>query len=142
MLISAAVLISFSLTLAGLARLTGFGVTSGADVAIETSHAVRFEDATDGSVTVYFAASEQLVTRLPPGTNGFVRGVMRGLARERRMNGVGSGEPFLLNRTVAGELLLIDPSIDRTIDLRAFGPDNFAAFAQIYAAAENGSVVQ
>lgn len=135
-LIGAALLIGSTLLLAVGARLTGVGVTTTDDARITAAYAVRFEDKADGSVSVYQGRSDELIISLAPGTNGFVRGVMRGLARERRMHDVGSAEPFMLNQTTAGELRLHDPTIGRTIDLQAFGADNFGAFANIFAAAE------
>jgi putative photosynthetic complex assembly protein len=68
------------------------------------------------------------------GTNGFVRGVLRGLARERRLNDVGAQPPFQLTRWSDGRLSLDDPATGRRIDLVAFGPTNAGAFAQLLTA--------
>jgi putative photosynthetic complex assembly protein len=68
---------------------------------------------------------------LDPGTNGFVRGVLRGLARERRRQGLGSEIPFHLAQRADGRLTLVDPATERVIDLKAFGPTNTQAFARL-----------
>ena len=137
-LLGAALLLGFSLLLAAYARLTGVGVTTIEGETVAVSHAVRFVDKTDGSVAVLRGESDSTVIVLPPRSNGFVRGVMRGMARERRMHNIGPDVPFRLNMTDAGDLRLHDPGTGRTVDLQAFGPDNYEAFARIYAAADAG----
>jgi hypothetical protein len=44
---------------------------------------LAFSDAADGSVSVRESGSGRLLKVLAPGTNGFVRGVLRGLAQNR-----------------------------------------------------------
>jgi putative photosynthetic complex assembly protein len=63
--------------------------------------------------------------------NGFVRGVMRGMARDRRAHGVGMEPPFALTLWRNGTLSLTDKSTGRAIELGSFGPDNRAAFAAL-----------
>ncbi len=138
-LVAAAALIGLTIALAALGRLSGLGVTAPDDADIVASIELYFQDREDGSVWIYRDVAEEPVTVLPPGTNGFVRGVMRGLARERRMHDVGAGEPFELRSNAAGGLRLHDPSTRRTIDLQAFGPDNYGAFAAIYSDATAAS---
>jgi putative photosynthetic complex assembly protein len=78
------------------------------------------------------AASETLA----PGTNGFVRGVLRGLMRERKAESIGPTAPFRLTHWANGRLSLDDPSTGRHVDLEVFGPTNAGAFAQILAASQ------
>ena len=60
-----------------------------------------------------------------PGTNGFLRGVLRGLARERKLERSAIEPPFRLTRWADGRLSLEDPATGRRIDdLEAFGPTN------------------
>jgi putative photosynthetic complex assembly protein len=99
---------------------------------VVSSHELRFEDRADGAVLVY--EHEQLVDTLSPGTNGFVRGVLRGLARGRRADGVGRSPPFRLTRWADGRLSLDDPETGRHVDLEVFGPTNAGAFADILTA--------
>jgi putative photosynthetic complex assembly protein len=88
-----------------------------------------FVDAPDGSVVVREAGSGAVIHRIPAGSeNGFVRGVMRGLARERRMKDVGAEPPFRVTLWTDNELTLTDLATGREIDLNAFGRSNREAF--------------
>jgi putative photosynthetic complex assembly protein len=131
-LIGAGVLVSGALLLAGMARLTGYQPERPAPSPVVSSHELRFEDRPDGAVLVY--EHNVLVDTLSPGTNGFVRGVLRGLARGRRADGVGRSPPFRLTRWADGRLSLDDPETGRHIDLEVFGPTNAGAFAEILTA--------
>lgn len=123
--------ILLSLIAAGTARLTGIGVTPPPVVAAVDSRELRFEDRSDGAVTVLEEPGGQVIDVLAPGTNGFVRGVLRGLARERRQHKIGAASPFRLVRWDDGRMTLEDLATGRQIGLEAFGPTNFAAFARL-----------
>ncbi len=90
---------------------------------------LRFADRPDGSVRVTEAGEGSTLATLAPGTNGFVRGVMRGMARDRLSRHLGAETPFRLSRDAAGRLWLQDLATGRLVDLQAFGGDNRAAFA-------------
>jgi hypothetical protein len=79
LLIGAGLLIAFTIALTALAR-KDFADRAANPVA-EQSRDIRFEDGADGSVLVFEAQGNQRIATLPPGTHGFVRGTMRGLAR-------------------------------------------------------------
>lgn len=132
-LIGAALLVGVSIVAAATARLTGIGRTQLAEVEPVESLDLRFEDRSDGAVAVYAADDGQVVTVLPPGTNGFVRGVLRGLARERMLHEQGSETPFRLTRWADGRLSIDDPATGRQIDLGGFGPTNAQAFGRLLA---------
>ena len=70
---------------------------------------------------------------------GFVRGVMRGLARDRRARGIDNRPPFTLTLWRDGELSLTDTATGRTIELSAFGPTNRATFAALLPAQAPGT---
>ena len=72
-----------------------------------------------------------VVDTLAPGSNGFIRVVMRGLARERRLGDIGAQPPFRLTRYAGGEITLTDTSSGKQIDLGAFGSTNTEAFARL-----------
>ena len=72
-----------------------------------------------------------MVATLQPGTGGFVRGVMRGLAHERKVRGIGAAAPFRLSEWQGGRLDLEDTATGRHIDLEAFGTTNRDAFLQL-----------
>ena len=77
------------------------------------SRTLHFADRNDGAVEVT-DADRHIVAVLPPGTNGFARGVMRGLARARKLEDVGQEPPFVLTRWADGRLSLDDPSTHST----------------------------
>jgi len=122
-------------TVVGVAavRLTGVGIVRVPDAAAVTVREFRFEDRPDGSIVVLDASGRQLVDTVAPGTNGFLRGTMRGLARERMRQGVSPALPFRMVGRADGKLTLEDPGTGRRVDLGSFGPTNAAVFAQIMA---------
>lgn len=126
-------------TLAGtaavrLARLSGPVAPAAAPLATAAIE-LRFADAPDGSIRVSDARTGALVSSVAPGTGGFVRGVMRGLARDRLARRIGEAPPFRLSRDAAGRLWLQDTATGRLIDLEAFGSANREAFATFLPAA-------
>lgn len=93
---------------------------------------LTFRDQEDGSVWVGDADSGQEIAILVGEADGggFVRGVLRGLARDRRMRNVGIAPPFELTLWQNGALSLKDTATGRSVELGSFGPDNRAAFAR------------
>ncbi|MBL8672024.1 MAG: hypothetical protein JNK11_15295 [Alphaproteobacteria bacterium] len=133
-LIGAAALIGFALTAAAVGRAAGVGTTSLPDAPEQSARDLRFADRDDGAVAVYEATSGSLVAVIEPGTNGFARGVLRGLARERKRQDIEAAPPFRLTRWADGRLSIEDPQTGRRIDLGAFGPTNIETFARLMAA--------
>jgi putative photosynthetic complex assembly protein len=129
-LIAVVGLIVFTLVAVGMARWVGGTGTEPVTGSITESRELRFEDGRGGLVYVYAGTDESAIAVLEPGTENFIRGVLRGLARERRSNGIGMEPPFVITRYDDGRLLLKDPSTGRLIDLKAFGPTNAASFAR------------
>jgi putative photosynthetic complex assembly protein len=95
------------------------------------SEDLRFIDGTDGSVVVRNSHTDRVVATLAPGTGAFVRGVMRGLAHDRKVRGIGSAPPFRLSEWEGGRLDLEDTATGRRIDLEAFGTSNRDAFLKL-----------
>lgn len=130
-LIGAGILVFVTIVAAATSRLTGIGQVKMTPPPIVESVNLNFEDGQDGSVMVYDAADHRLLDQLAPGNSGFVRVVMRGMARERRLADVGSQPPFRLARHENGQLTLTDTTNNKMIDLNAFGSSNLAAFARL-----------
>jgi putative photosynthetic complex assembly protein len=130
-ILAAAALVLFSLAAVTTARLTGMGAVHMTLPAAVDSLDLQFEDGKNGAVLVFDAHDHQLVDTLAPGSNGFVRVVLRGLARERRLDHVGSQPPFRLTRFVGGQITLTDSSTGKLVDLGAFGSTNAEAFARL-----------
>jgi putative photosynthetic complex assembly protein len=95
------------------------------------SRGLRFVDQTDGTVAVLDAADARVIEVIASGQENFVRGALRGFARERRRQDIGAEPPFLLTRWTDGRLSLDDPSTGRHVELSAFGPTNAEAFGRL-----------
>jgi putative photosynthetic complex assembly protein len=130
-LFGAGALIVVALLAASVARVSDVGTTRVTYDAPLEQRDLLFADRSNGAVAVHAAGSGELIALMEPGSNGFVRIVMRGLARERLANGVGEGPPFTLTRWTDGRLTISDPTTDRTIALTGFGKDNVHAFAKL-----------
>ena len=135
----AGALVGFALALTVAARITHMppsasptALRAAAHVAPVVSRSLRFADRGDGAVVITDAATGKLAKLIAPGgQTGFIRGVMRGLARDRRMRGIGADAPFALTAWRDGELSLVDTATGRTIELSAFGGTNRQAFAEL-----------
>lgn len=117
----------------GLLRVSGAGpepVTASSVEPVAVEIALEFADRDDGSVVVMDAADGSVIDVLESGTNGFVRGMLRSLARARRAVDAGPEAPFYLRRMQSGRLLLTDAATKQEIDLRAFGPSSVEAFGR------------
>ena len=128
----------FAFGAAAIVRLTGTPA-SASPVALRAAEHVRpiatrnlrFADRGDGAVVIT-DVNGGIASVIQPGQQtGFIRGVMRGLARERKMHGIGEAPPFTLTAWRDGELSLTDTATGRSIELTAFGTANRAAFAAL-----------
>lgn len=129
-----------------IARWTGVSESFVSSASSVETHRLYFEDRVDGSIAVTLSVTEPRfhstainVARIEPESNGFLRGVLRGLASERKRRGMGSELPFELNLRTDGRLTLDDPGTGRQIDLRSFGPTNAATFENLLADARRTS---
>ena len=89
---------------------------------------LRFEDRSDGSIAV-ISATDGRVVKVIEGEAGFVRGILRAMARERRIKEVNQAIPFEFIARADGRLTLLDPATGNRIDLESFGKDNVIEFA-------------
>jgi putative photosynthetic complex assembly protein len=134
-LIAAGALIGFSLIVTAVGRFER--LTAPSDAAAKPHAApvqtvdVRFIDEPNGSVSVLDSRDDKVIASLAPGTNGFVRSVMRGLVHDRKRRGLGAAPPFRISEWAGGRIALEDTATGRLIDLDAFGDTNKDAFAQM-----------
>lgn len=138
-LIIAGALLLFALAAASIVRIAGIPPAASPALMRQAQHiapvksrTLRFVDRADGAVVIEDAGKGGVASIIAPGEKtGFIRGVMRGLARERRSHGIGNGPPFDLTLWQDGELSLTDTATGRTIELTAFGSTNRASFAAL-----------
>ncbi len=131
MMVGAFALAAFSVALAGLGRAGWLGGEAPDTVAPVETRAIHFVDRDDGAVEVLESGRPGALAVFAPGTNGFVRGALRGLVRERKRRLIGPETPFLLVRRGDGRLQLEDRATGAVVDLAAFGPSNIEPFRRL-----------
>ena len=119
--------------LAVVVLLVGNYVHSGklesqADADVVAKKTLHFRDLPNGAVGVISADNGQIIAQVE-GQAGFVRGILRALARDRRIRQISSDDAFELVSHSDGRLTLIDLATHHRIDLESFGKDNAAEFA-------------
>jgi len=92
-----------------------------------------FADRADGAILVTQAGDSEPF-EVVVGQAGFLRGTLRALARERRLDKLGADAPFRLSAWPDGRLTLDDTANGRRIELEAFGSDNAAVYARLLTA--------
>ncbi len=138
-LFAAFALVGFALLITAAVRLhivpgarTAEQLRAAHHVTVVETRTLRFLDQKNGAVLVEDAGRGTVATVIEPGTNnGFIRGVLRGLARDRKLRNIGQQPPFALTLYSDGELTLTDTSTARIVPLNSFGPTNHDAFAKL-----------
>lgn len=92
---------------------------------------LRFADRSDGAIVITDARTGREVEVLAPGSEGFVRGAMRGLVRERRREAIGAQPPFRLSAWPDGRMTIEDTATRQVVELTAFGRTNAEAFLKL-----------
>ncbi len=95
--------------------------------------ALLFADRADGGIAVTDARTGRVIEELPSGTEGFLRGALRGLARDRLRAGHGADAPFRLSAWADGRITLEDSATGVVMELHAFGRGNAEAFLNLMA---------
>lgn len=131
MLRAAMALVAFVFILAFVA--SRFGIAKAVDDwgTPVVQRALVFSDAPDGGIIVTDADTKEVVRVLPTGTNGFIRGALRGLADRRRVGRMPQTEPFLLTAWEDGRVSIEDPLTKERIAVSSFGPTQVASFAAL-----------
>lgn len=129
-LIAAATLIGVALLTAAAGRLGG-GRPSGPQPEPLARAELLFTAGAEGTVVVSDAGSGRLVEVLPADGDGFIRGVLRGVARDRMLHKLTGPAPLRLTYWADGRLSLRDTATGRYIDLSGFGQTNVRAFARL-----------
>ncbi len=121
-----AFLLVFIIGAIALVRITGNGPDQLAAATI-SERLLRFEDSPGGGVAVIDGETGKLLT-IVTGQQGFFRGALRALTRDRTARKIGAEQPFKLISRTDGRLTLFDPVSGQRIDLESFGPTNAAIF--------------
>ena len=116
-----------SVTIVRLGNLSTSYISNAATI---NERALKFEDRVDGGIAVIDATNGGVIDIIAPGSNGFLRGALRGLARERKRMGQGADVPFKLIARTDGRLTLDDPVSKRQVDLKSFGATNARVFEE------------
>lgn len=133
-LIAAAVLMGGSIVAAAVGRLaqtSSAGAEATQSMKPLAARDLTFFDMDNGAVEVRDPDGEKVLYVVAPGTNGFIRGVMRGMARNRRAHDFGQETAFRLAEWPNGRLTLEDLATGKRIELSGFGAENRTAFAQL-----------
>ncbi|MGZ8377617.1 MAG: photosynthetic complex assembly protein PuhC [Gemmatirosa sp.] len=129
--VGALLLAALVVALAAGARIGGGGHVTLPGAVVAEELALLIVDGADGSVAVLDARTRAPVAAFAPGEGAFVRGVLRALARGRRLRGIGADAPFRLARWADGRITLADPATGAHVELAAFGTTNAAAFVAL-----------
>jgi putative photosynthetic complex assembly protein len=126
-----ALTISMAVIMVAALRLSGAETTNVTPSTAVQIRQLKFEDRTDGSIAIFDYSTAAPFEVLAPQSNGFLRGVMRGFARGRKLIGAGSATPFELVRWADGRMSLRDPVDGRDVALEPFGPTNMEVFKRL-----------
>jgi len=129
-IMAASAVVVFALVATTVGRFADVGVTRISEQASPAmSRELRFEDQENGSLAVLAADEGHVIHVVEPGTGGFVRGVLRGLGRDRKLRGMDQDSVYRLTRWEDGRLSFTDTATGVRIDLEPFGPTNIESFA-------------
>ena len=118
-----------TLMLVTVVRYSGVDIRY-ADSPSQQVRLLRFADMDNGDIGVVNAQDGSELARFS-GEQGFMRGALRAMARERKRRDIGPLVPFELHARTDGRLTLIDPATQMRLDLESFGPTNAGLFAQL-----------
>ena len=118
-----------TLILVAVVRYSGVDIRY-ADSPSQQVRLLRFADMDNGDIGVINAQDGSELARFS-GEQGFMRGALRAMARERKRHDIGPMVPFELHARTDGRLTLIDPATHMRLDLESFGPTNAGLFAQL-----------
>jgi putative photosynthetic complex assembly protein len=127
-LVVAGVVIALTLGGVGVARWSGFDGRQ-QDAQTVAQRALHFKDQPNGGIAIVDAKSGATIDTAH-GEQGFLRGTLRAVVRERKLRGLVSNEALQLISRADGRLTLLDPATGSRLDLESFGPTNAAVFAR------------
>lgn len=103
-------------------------------VAPLASRTLTFADRADGALVITDVSEGRPAMVVATGSeSGFIRGVVRGMMRERKLHEASRTAPMVLTQWRDGALTLADTATGRVIELGSFGATNRASFARLLA---------
>ena len=126
MLVGSALAAAFGLVLLGPNAVGGR--TEAPQAPLVAERMLTFADQPDKGVAVL---ENGKVIAVYEGEQGFIRGILRGMNRGRKMNGISRETPFHLAAYADGRLVLEDPATHTRLDMAAYGATNEATFADL-----------
>ncbi len=130
-------LLAFTMILVAFARVTGMPPAGIMPVQPEAERvAVVIAPRGDGGVLIT-RPDGSVVASLSVQEAGFISGVERVLARERRSYGLAPVGPVDLVRWQDGRMSLLDPATGWRMEIVGFGDTNVESFARLLAAARS-----
>lgn len=130
-LYTAFVLVGFSIAVTLFGRVTDIGTLRSTVTSPVAMRDVRFIGGSDDVMVVRDAASGDIVETIPIGKDGFIRGALRGIGRERKLRDLSPEEPYRIIRWEDGRLTISDIATGLRVELDPFGPTNSGAFARL-----------
>lgn len=140
--IGTAVLMLTAIFGAGLARFLGVGLSRVADSPVTGTVEIWIDEQRDGTALVRHAATGKTLEILPADGGGFVRGLVRGMFRQRLLGQQARTLPFQLSQREGPKYFLFDPATGTRMELDGFGPTNTQSIARLYEAARNAQAGQ
>lgn len=119
-----------------LGRITDQGLQVRTSPTMAETRMVLFLDDEGGIVSVLDAETRSPIAAYNSGEGAFARTALRALAYTRRLHGIGSDAPFLIARSEDGQIILHDPSTQKSIGVSAFGDSNVEQFARLLTSSE------
>ncbi|MEO0384835.1 MAG: photosynthetic complex putative assembly protein PuhB [Pseudomonadota bacterium] len=103
------------------------------------SQEVQFLPLEGDRIAVQSVADGALITTVEAGTDGLLRGALRGLNMSRSQSDFDLAAPFILQRFEEDGVYLADPLTDRSIRLESFGPIETGATADLLRLGHSGA---
>ncbi len=102
-----------------------------AEATAEAREAILIRQLDSGGIAILDPATGARYAFLPEGEDGFIRGLIRVIDRQRMQHGVAFDGPLEIVRWESGHLALVDPATEWRAELIGFGADNYATFATL-----------
>lgn len=119
------------------AEPTGSAEAADDNLEVVQSIGLKPQEKPGGYLEILNAETNQVLKRVEPGADGFMRTVLRIIALDRRQLEDHEDPPFRLTRWSDGGLTLEDPATGVRYKLNAFGSSNAAAFAELLDSAQD-----